>query len=179
MPEMIILVDKNDNEIGFMEKMAAHENGGTLHRAFSIFIFNSKGEMLLQLRAKKKYHFGNLWTNTCCSHPNKGESLENAVHRKLNQEFGFDCDLKEIFSFIYKADFTNGLAEHELDHVFVGRFDNQPQPNPDEIDDYKWIDPLELQKDVENNPDNYTPWFKICLNRVLEHMVKKIRFKYT
>ncbi|MBI5332111.1 MAG: isopentenyl-diphosphate Delta-isomerase [Candidatus Aenigmarchaeota archaeon] len=174
MKEIIILVDENDREIGSEEKIAAHENGGKLHRAFSIFIFNKEGKMLIQRRAKSKYHCPGLWTNTCCSHPNKGEALEKAVHRKLKQEFGFDTDLKETFSFIYKADFDNGLTEHEFDHVFIGRYDGKPLPNPDEIDDCKWVDPNWLRKDIKEHPENYTPWFRIILDRVIEHMKNNI-----
>ena len=168
--EEIILVDKNDKEVGFIEKLKAHENGGKLHRAFSIFVFDSKGKMLIQQRAKVKYHFGGLWTNTCCSHPNKGETLEIATHRKLKQEFGFDTKMKELTNFIYRAeDSVSGLTEHELDHVFIGTFNGKPVPNPEEIGDFKWIDPKELQQDVKNHPENYTPWFKIVLNKVIEN----------
>ena len=167
--EKIILVDEDDREIGFEEKIKAHEDGGKLHRAFSIFIFNSKGDMLLQLRSVKKYHFGGLWTNSCCSHPNKGETLEDAVHRKLMQEFGFDTELKEVFSFIYRATFDNGLTEHEFDHVFVGTYNGEPKPNPEEIDDYKWISKEDLIKDVKENSDKYTPWFKIALPKILDY----------
>jgi isopentenyl-diphosphate delta-isomerase len=170
--EQVVLVDKNDNEIGIEEKIRAHENGGKLHRAFSIFIFNSKGEMLLQLRSVKKYHFGGLLTNTCCSHPRPGESLEHAIHRKLKQEFGFDTELKEKFSFTYQADFDNGLSEHEFDHVFIGTFDGEPKPNPEEIDDFKWIDMEELKKDVNENPEKYAPWFKIAIDQVSKHWKK-------
>jgi isopentenyl-diphosphate delta-isomerase len=166
--EQIILVDRSDNEIGYCEKLEAHKNGGKLHRAFSIFIFNSRGQMLLQQRAATKYHCAGLWTNACCSHPNKGETLEAAVHRKLKQEMGFDCPLKEIFSFIYRAEFANGLTEHEFDHVFVGRYDGAINPNPDEVDDWRWIDVAELIKDVKKNPQKYTPWFRIALEKVLE-----------
>jgi isopentenyl-diphosphate delta-isomerase len=168
--EEIILVDENDNEIGSMEKIEAHKHGGKLHRAFSIFVFNDEGKMLLQLRAKKKYHFGGLWTNTCCSHPRKGETLEDAVHRRLKEEFGFDTDLKEIFSFTYRAEFDNGLTEHEFDHVFIGNFNGEPKPNPEEIDNFKWIEIDELEKDVQNHPENYTPWFKIALDRVIKYV---------
>src|SRR4030042_2763439 len=126
--EKIILVDENDREIGTEEKLKTHEQG-KLHRAFSIFVFNSKGELLLQRRAKGKYHSGGLWTNTCCSHPREGEKLEEAVHRRLKQEMGLDCPLKEAFSFIYKVRFENGLFEHELDHVFIGRVDGKPVPD--------------------------------------------------
>lgn len=164
--EEIILVDEQDNIIGYEEKMKAHENGGKLHRAFSIFIFNSQGEMLLQQRSVKKYHFGGLWTNACCSHPNKGEELKDAVHRKLKQEFGFDTELQEEFTFLYKAtDTTSGLTEHEIDHVFIGLFNGTPTPNPDEIDTYTWISIPDLQEDLATNPDKYSPWFKIALNQ--------------
>lgn len=167
MSETIILVDKNDKEIGFEEKIKAHENGGKLHRAFSIFIFNSKGKMLLQLRSKKKHHFKGLWANTCCSHPRKGERLEDAVHRKLKQEMGFDTELKEIFSFIYKStDSKSGLTEHEFDHVFTGKFDGEPKPNSEEADDCKWISIDDIKKDLEKNPQKYSPWFKIAFDRV-------------
>src|SRR6266567_2545019 len=135
MPEIIVLVDEKDNPIGYEEKLAAHRDGGKLHRAFSIFIFNSKNEALLQLRAKAKHHFQSLWSNPCCSHPTKGENLEAAVHRKLKQELGFDTPLKETFSFVYKAtDRKSGLTEHEFDHVFVGQYDRDPKPNPEEVD---------------------------------------------
>lgn len=169
--EEIILVDENDNQIGFEEKIKAHENGGKLHRAFSIFVFNSKGDMLIQLRSKKKHHFGGLWTNTCCSHPLKGEKLEDAVHRKLKQEFGFDTKLKELLSFIYRADDPKGdLTEHEFDHVFIGTFDGKPKPNPEEIDDWKWASIKEIKADLENHPENYTPWFRIVFDSVVEKL---------
>jgi isopentenyl-diphosphate delta-isomerase len=173
MEERVILVDENDNEIGTEEKMKAHQNGGKLHRAFSIFIFNSKGELMLQKRAKSKYHFGGLWTNTCCSHPRSGEPLEKTARDKLKQEMGFETSLEEMFTFIYKATSENGLTEHELDHVLTGRFDDEPKPNPEEADDWKWVSLNELQNDVNENPDNYTPWFKIALNRVIEKMSRR------
>ena len=173
MPEMIILVDEKDNPMGFEEKVRAHENGGKLHRSFSIFVFNSNGEMLLQLRSKKKYHFGGLWTNTCCSHPNKGEEIENAVHRKLKQEMGFDTELKEAFSFIYKvSDAKSGLTEWEFDHVFTGTYDGEIPFNPEEADDFKFILAEELKKDVEKNPEKYTLWFRTALPKVLENFRK-------
>ncbi|MFQ6020532.1 MAG: isopentenyl-diphosphate Delta-isomerase [Candidatus Aenigmatarchaeota archaeon] len=168
--EEIILVDENDNEIGFEEKIKAHMNGGKLHRAFSIFVFNSKGQLLIQKRAEDKYHFGDLWANTCCSHPRKGETLEQAVHRRLKEEFGFDCELKEVFSFIYKADFKNGLSENEFDHVFIGKYDGEVKPDFKEISEWKWINIEELRKDIQENPDKYTPWFKIAIDRVLENI---------
>ncbi|HYY91523.1 MAG TPA: isopentenyl-diphosphate Delta-isomerase [Candidatus Dormibacteraeota bacterium] len=163
MSETVVLVDERDNPIGYEEKMSAHTNGGKLHRAFSIFVFNSKGEVLLQLRAKAKHHFRNLWTNPCCSHPRKDEELAKAAHRKLKQEFGFDTNLHEVFSFIYKAtDPESHLTEHEFDHVFTGKFDGVPKPNPEEIDDWKWVTTSQLKHDLVMNPDSYTPWFKIA-----------------
>lgn len=171
MEDSLILVDEKDKEIGSDTKLNCHLGKGKLHRAFSIFVFNSKGEMLLQLRSRKKHHFGGLWTNTCCSHPRKGEKLEEAIHRKLNQEFGFDTELKEIFSFVYQAsDPNNGLSEHEFDHVFVGEYNNKPKPNPDEIDDWKWVDLNLLKKDLGENSRNYTPWFKLSIDKVIEHI---------
>ena len=163
MIETVVLVDERDNPVGFEEKISAHSNGGKLHRAFSIFVFNSKGEILLQQRARAKHSFRNLWTNPCCSHPLKGEKLEHAVHRKLKQEFGFDTELDEKFSFIYEAtDPDSKLTEHEFEHVFVGHFDGKPSPNPDEIGDWKWTTPHKLKQDLRDNPKNYTPWFKIA-----------------
>ncbi|MCK4592058.1 isopentenyl-diphosphate Delta-isomerase [Candidatus Parcubacteria bacterium] len=165
MKEEIILVDKNDQEIGSGEKMKVHQNG-KLHRAFSIFVFNSKNEMLLQERAKTKYHCGGLWTNTCCSHPRRGELLEEATHRRLQEEMGFDCELKKIGSFIYKAEFDNGLTEHEYDHVFTGKFDGEPKLNLEEADDYKWIGMEKLKKEIKKNPESFTAWFKIAMEKV-------------
>lgn len=168
--ERVVLVDEQDNEIGTEEKIRAHENGGKLHRAFSVFIFNSKGELMIQQRAGSKYHFGGLWTNTCCSHPRKGETTVEAGRRKLRQEMGFDTDLKEAFTFIYKAESDNGLTEHELDHVLIGTFDGEPKPNPEEADGWKWVDMDELRKDVQKNPEKYSPWFRIALDRVIEFL---------
>jgi isopentenyl-diphosphate Delta-isomerase len=169
--EEIILVDEDDNPIGFEAKSRAHENGGKLHRAFSIFIFDAAGKMLLQRRAKRKYHFGGLWTNACCGHPRKGEMLQEAVCARLQQEFGFDAELEEIFSFLYRAsDAGSGLTEHEFDHVFYGEFDGEPRPDPDEIDDWRWVGLSELLTDLENNPQDYTPWFKISVRRVIESL---------
>ena len=169
--EEIVLVDEVDNPIGFEVKVRAHENGGKLHRAFSIFIFDAAGKMLLQRRAKRKYHFGGLWTNACCGHPRKGEMLQEAVRVRLRQEFGFEAKLEEIFSFLYRAsDAGSGLTEHEFDHVFYGEFNGEPRPNPDEIEDWKWVGPAEILADLENNPQAYTPWFKIAVRRVIESL---------
>lgn len=164
----IILVDEKDNQIGTGEKLKVHQEG-KLHRAFSIFIFNKKGELLLQKRAGTKYHCGSLWSNTCCSHPRPDRKIEDEARRRLKEEMGIDVDSKEIFSFIYKAK-VGDLIEHEFDHVFFGRFDGQPKPDPREAEDWKWIDPKSLKKDIIENPQNYTPWFKIILDRTLKEI---------
>ncbi|MYE91072.1 isopentenyl-diphosphate Delta-isomerase, partial [Candidatus Poribacteria bacterium] len=163
MQEHVILVDSMGREIGTEEKLKAHREG-KLHRAFSIFIFNTRGELLLQKRSATKYHSGGLWTNTCCSHPRLGESHYCAARRRLNEEMGFDCELTELFSFIYHAELENHLFEHELDSVFVGRYNGQPVPNPAEVDDWQWRDTEKLKRDVGNNPEHYTYWFRLILN---------------
>lgn len=171
MQERVILVDRLDREIGTEEKLKAHREG-KLHRAFSIFIFNAKWELLLQKRAATKYHSGSLWTNTCCSHPRPGESHYCAARRRLNEEMGFDCGLTELFSFVYHTKLENNLFEHELDHVFVGIFDGRPIPNLKEVDDWKWMSIDSLERDVGENPDHYTHWFKLILNRVIKQYKK-------
>ncbi len=167
--ENVILVDKKDNEIGIGEKIKIHQEG-KLHRAFSIFIFNSKSELLLQKRSNTKYHSGGQWTNTCCGHPRPVEPIEKAAHRRINEEMGFDCELKEIFSFIYQVKFDNTLFEHEYDHVIMGRFDGKLIPNRDEVSDWKWIDIERLKKDIQENPDWYTPWLKISIDRIVSYL---------
>lgn len=166
MLEEVILVDEHDNEIGLMEKMEAHEKA-LLHRAFSVFVFNKKGELLLQQRALHKYHSGGLWTNTCCSHPRKGEEVIQSAHRRLMEEMGFDCELELKHKFIYKAPFTNGLTEHELDYIFTGEYEVAPKPNPDEVASYRWIEVVQLQKEIEEHPENFTVWFRIILDQYL------------
>ncbi|MBT4648111.1 isopentenyl-diphosphate Delta-isomerase [archaeon] len=161
----VILVDKKDKKIGTMEKIEAHKKG-LLHRAFSIFVFNSDNELLLQKRADSKYHSPGLWTNTCCSHPMPNSTLENDIHKRLKNEMGFDCELKKSFTFIYKTEFENGLIENEFDHVFIGCYDDEPKPNPDEVSDYKWINLDELKKDIIDNPNNYTYWLKKIIDRI-------------
>ena len=178
MQEHVILVDNAGREIGTEEKLKAHREG-KLHRAFSIFIFNTLGELLLQKRSKTKYHSGGLWTNTCCSHPRLGESHYCAARRRLNEEMGFDCELTELFSFIYHTELENDLFEHELDHVFVGRYDDQPVPNPDEVDDWKWMDIEELRREIEENRDHFTYWFKLILDRVLKQYDKVMSLNET
>lgn len=164
--EEVILVDEHDNPIGFEAKLEAHKHGGKLHRAFSIFVFDGAGRMLLQRRSRKKYHFGGLWTNACCGHPRRGEALLDAARRRLREEFGFDAELEELFTFIYRAsDPESGLAENEFDHVLRGEFDGEPRPNPEEIDDWRWIGPAELAVNLQANPRCYTPWFAIAARR--------------
>ena len=160
MEENVILVDEQDNQLGLMPKMEAHEKA-VLHRAFSVFIFNSKGELMLQQRAAHKYHSPLLWTNTCCSHQRNGESNIEAGKRRLVEEMGFETNLKEVFSFVYKAPFDNGLTEHELDHVMVGNFDGLPEINHEEVASFKWMSLDAIKEDIELHPNLYTAWFKI------------------
>lgn len=167
MPQEVILVDETDEVAGTGEKMATHRTG-SLHRAFSIFIFNSQGQMLLHRRAEAKYHSGGLWTNACCSHPRPGESTEVAAHRRLQEEMGFDTALEEVFHFIYRAELDNDLIEHELDHVFVGTFDGTPVPDPAEVAEWRWIELGELDRELRERPDEYTPWFKVSVRRVID-----------
>lgn len=164
MEEKVILVDSQDRPLGLMEKMEAHQRA-FLHRAFSVFIFNQKGEMMLQQRAFEKYHSGGLWTNTCCSHPRDGESLFDAGKRRLREEMGFETDLNYGFSFIYKAALEHGLTEHELDHVLIGFYQSEPKLNPDEVVNWKWINTADLMLDLNQNPQNYTAWFKIIMEQ--------------
>lgn len=173
MVEQVILVDEKDNPIGLMEKIEAHEKA-LLHRAFSVFVFNSKGELMLQQRAAHKYHSPLLWTNTCCSHQRDGETSLEAGKRRLQEEMGFTCNLEEVFWFIYKAPFDNGLTEHELDHVMVGKYEENPVINLDEVEAYKWM-PLEVVKnDIEAQPEIYTEWFKIIFKESYDKLVKFI-----
>ncbi|KIO75033.1 isopentenyl-diphosphate delta-isomerase [Pedobacter lusitanus] len=165
MTEYVSLVDRQDNETGIMEKMAAHQQG-LLHRALSVFIFNDRKEFLLQRRAAAKYHSPLLWTNACCSHPRPGEVLIDAANRRLMEEMNMTSDLSHQFSFIYKAEFENGLTEHELDHVFFGRANLSPVPDPDEVSDWKYLSLAAVEKDIALHPDQYTAWFKLILPKV-------------
>lgn len=169
MEEQVVLVDEKDNPIGLMEKIEAHEKA-LLHRAFSVFVFNKKGELMLQQRAASKYHSPLLWTNTCCSHQREGETNLEAGKRRLQEEMGFVTELNEVFSFIYKAPFDNGLTEHELDHVMVGSFEGLPHINKEEVESYKWMNLEDLKLDIENNPDIYTAWFKIIFDKSFEKL---------
>ncbi|WP_255431174.1 isopentenyl-diphosphate Delta-isomerase [Pedobacter sp. N36a] len=169
--EEVILVDKNDNPIGTMPKLEAHLEG-ELHRAFSVFIFNSAGALLLQQRALDKYHSAGKWTNTCCSHPRPGELTADAAKRRLKEEMGMECELRPIFSFSYRAEVENGLVENEYDHVYFGSSDTLPIPNPLEVADFKYISMEALELDLQNNKGNYTEWLKICFDQVLRQYRK-------
>tara|TARA_B100000579_G_scaffold378354_1_gene345012 strand:+ start:19 stop:549 length:531 start_codon:yes stop_codon:yes gene_type:complete len=169
--EKVVLVDEDDNQIGLMPKMEAHLKG-KLHRAFSIIIFNSDRKILLQKRASTKYHTPNLWSNTCCSHQREGEDNINAGKRRLNEEMGFVTNLYNFSSFIYRVEFSNGLIEHENDHIMLGVFDGNPKPNPNEVDEWKWIDIDILVEDMQINPDHYTAWFTIIMNNYYESLKK-------
>jgi isopentenyl-diphosphate delta-isomerase len=161
--EQVILVNERDEITGVEEKIKAHLLGA-LHRAFSLFVFNADGLLLLQKRASTKYHSKGLWSNTCCGHPRPGESIEQASRRRLWEEMGFRCEIKESFTFIYRAKVDNDLIEHEYDHVMVGNFDGNPNPNGDEVDDWKWVDLMTLKLDMRESPENYTYWFRISLD---------------
>ena len=166
--EYVVLVDENDHKIGTMEKQAAHIEPH-LHRTFSIFIFNSKGELLLQQRALSKYHSPGLWTNTCCSHPRAGETLEGATSRRLMEEMGMVCPMHEVYTFIYKAPVGEGLTEHEFDHVFIGQSDDSPIINHEEVESWKYMTVADLKDDIQLHPEHYTEWFKITFEEMLHH----------
>ena len=170
MREDVILVDGNDNAIGTMEKMEAHQKG-VLHRAFSVFILNDKNELLIQRRAENKYHSAGLWANTCCSHQRKGESSIQAGQRRLYEEMGFRSSLQKLFSFIYKASFDNGLIEHEFDHVLLGYSNDKPKINTIEVDDFKWISIEKLNEDIVLKPEKYTAWFLIIFERFYKYVL--------
>lgn len=170
--QQVVLVDKNNRKVGVSEKIKTHKEG-KLHRAFSIFIFNSKEKLLLQQRAKTKYHSAGLWSNTVCSHPKPNETYRQAVYRRLKEEMGFDCKLKKLFCFIYNAGFQNGLIENEYDCVFIGKFDGQPKPNPKEIMNHKWISAKKLKQDIINHPNKYSVWLKTALNRIKSSQIKE------
>ena len=165
----VILVDENDVQIGTMEKMEVHEKA-LLHRAFSVFIFNNKGGMLLQKRADKKYHSASLWTNACCSHPAPGQATLPAAVKRLTEEMGFTTSLKKAFHFIYKAPFDNGLTEHEFDHVFIGTYNNNIFPNGDEVSDYCYKPLAEIKESIQSHPQKYTAWFKIAFPKLQAYL---------
>ena len=167
----VVLVDKNDNQIGLMPKMEAHQKG-ILHRAFSIFIINSQNQILLQKRSANKYHSAGLWTNTCCSHPREGENIIDAGSRRLHEEMGINTDLKVAFNFTYKAELENGLIEHEYDYVLIGKFNGTPKLNKDEAEDWKWISIEEVRKDIIENETDYTVWFVIAFEYFYKNFKK-------
>ena len=167
--EHVILVNESDQQIGIMEKMAAHIVP-RLHRAFSIFIFNSQGKLLLQQRALTKYHSPGLWTNTCCSHPRNGETMEQATSRRLQEEMGMTCDMHEVFTFIYKAPVGLGLTEHEFDHVWFGQSNDTPLINTEEVASWKYMSLDDIAEDMRQHPESYTEWFKISFSEVTKHV---------
>lgn len=169
MEENVVLVSENDEVLGLMEKMQAHQNG-ILHRAFSVFLFNANGEMLLQKRAAGKYHSPNQWTNACCSHPKPGETYLEAANRRISEELGIQTTLTKKFHFIYKADVGQNLWEHELDHVFTGNFEGEFHLNPKEVSEVRYISMDNLEKEMKNNPENFTEWFKIILEEYKHHL---------
>ncbi len=172
MNELLILVDNQDNEIGALDKLSVHETG-VLHRAFSVFIFNSGGELLLQQRAYHKYHSPGLWSNTCCSHPRQGETTDQACHRRLMEEMGLKTSLDFAFSFVYKAEFENGLTEHEFDHVYFGCCDDLPDPDPEEVMGWTYSSTDDLLDKMSGSPENYTEWLKICFPKVMEYKINQ------
>jgi isopentenyl-diphosphate delta-isomerase len=176
MKEQVVLVNENDEAIGIMEKMEAHKKG-LLHRAFSVFIFDTRGNMLLQQRAADKYHGANLWTNACCSHPYPDEKVENAAQRRLNEELGFTTSLHEIFSFSYQAKVENGLIEHEFDHVFAGEYEKDIHPNSNEVADYIYKPVVRIKNEIETHPGKFTSWFKIAFPKIEEWWQKNYAAK--
>jgi len=171
--EHVILVNEKDEQIGTMPKLEAHEKG-VLHRAFSVFILNDSGELMMQQRAASKYHSPLLWTNSCCSHQRVGESNIEAGKRRLFEEMGFVTELKDVVSFIYKATFDNGLTEHEFDHVLVGTYNENPNINIDEVNNFKWMTLEQVKVDIELNPEIYTEWFKIIFDKFYMHLQEEI-----
>lgn len=169
--EEVILVDEMDRPIGRMEKMEAHRKG-VLHRAFSVFIVNEQGELMLQQRAHHKYHSGGLWTNTCCSHPRPDEATLAAGERRLIEEMGFTTPLEELFQFTYRAELDNDLIEHELDHVLLGTFNEEPDLNPEEVSSYRWVSLDQVKAEMVQNPEAFTEWFKICFEPFYDFMQK-------
>ncbi|MBP6310721.1 MAG: isopentenyl-diphosphate Delta-isomerase [Flavobacteriales bacterium] len=161
-PEQVILIDPDDRELGHMEKLAAHREG-MLHRAFSVFVFNDHGELLLQQRASSKYHSAGLWTNTCCGHPRPGETIQEAAGRRLFEEMGVKIELTPVFHFVYRAELENGLVENELDHVLIGRFSKDPDPDPSEASDWRWVQRESLARELKEYPKLFTAWFPLCV----------------
>ena len=170
--KQVILVNEFDQPIGVLEKLEAHQKG-LLHRAFSIFIFNDSNELMLQRRAFDKYHSGGLWTNTCCSHPDPNEGVLEACHRRLQEEMGFDTELEFVTSFIYRAELDQNLIEHEFDHVYIGKYTDNPVINESEVSEWKFVNLTDLENDMKMNPDHYTVWFKIIFSKVKNHLLSQ------
>ena len=164
--EMVVLVDESDREVGLAPKLAAHADG-VLHRAFSVFVLNARGEVMLQRRALGKYHSGGLWTNSCCGHPRAGEPVAAAARRRLREEMGFDCALTHVRGFVYHAEVGGGLLEHEYDHVFIGRHDADPAPDPAEVCEWRWQSPDAALAEAEAHPERFTPWFSLALHELI------------
>ena len=160
--ELVILVDERDRELGSSEKLRAHRDGA-LHRAFSVFVFDGEGRVLLQKRAAAKYHSAGLWSNTACGHPRPGEATADAARRRLREEMNFDCELREVFSFLYRAEVEGGLVEHEYDHVFSGTFAGRPAPDPAEVEDWRWVAVEELPRAVGRDPARYSRWLRLVV----------------
>jgi isopentenyl-diphosphate delta-isomerase len=171
--EKVILVNEQDSELGLMEKMEAHRRG-LLHRAFSVFVLNSKRELMLQQRALEKYHSGGLWTNTCCSHPRKGETVEQAAHRRMQEEMGFDCSLAKELEFTYRAELDKNMIEHEYDHLFIGYYEGEPQLNREEAMNWRWVDVDILAKEIQERPEEFTAWFKIIYQQFMQAIKTKM-----
>jgi isopentenyl-diphosphate Delta-isomerase len=168
--EEVILVNERDEPVGVEEKLETHSRGA-LHRAFSVFVFNSTGQLLLQKRAGIKYHSKGLWSNTCCGHPRPGEATADAARRRLYEEMGFVCEVRKVFGFIYHVKLDGGLIEHEYDHVLVGNFDGTPDPSREEVADWKWAGLSTLRRDMRLRPDDFTYWFRLCLDPLCEHLL--------
>jgi isopentenyl-diphosphate delta-isomerase len=166
--ELVILVNERDEAVGTMEKMEAHRKGA-LHRAFSVFIMNKRGEMLIQQRAEGKYHSGGLWSNACCSHPAPGEDTMDGAHRRLYEEMGFNCELEQLFTLTYKQEVGKDLTEHEIDHIYVGQFEGQPSINFTEVNSYRFVDMGELERWMRESPAEFTSWFRLAMPSFKEH----------
>lgn len=167
----VVVVDENDSVLKTESKLAVHKSG-ELHRAFSVFIFNSSGQMLLQKRADDKYHSAGLWSNACCSHPKPQEKIQDAAHRRLQEEVGFDCKLERVFSFVYKSKVSNDLVEHEFDHVLVGKYDGDVEANPDEVSDHRWESVEKIAEELSNSSQKFTPWFQTIMNNHFDKIQK-------
>ena len=165
--ERVILVDEHDNPIGIGAKLPTHERG-ELHRAFSVFLINGAGEILLQQRATNKYHGGGLWANSACGHPRPGEETVAAARRRLQEEMGIEAELEPVFAFTYRAEMDRGLVEHEIDHVMIGFADDLPHPNPAEVAAWRWMSPESIRRELATDPDRYTPWFEPALEGLLD-----------